>query len=70
MTVDIAMLSEAQRESLKRLRPDDVDQFAYAPFQGCSQGLFQIAPGWLRMELTPAGRQARALLLKDNSDAG
>ena len=55
-------LSEAQRERILSANPDDVDRFHYHPFKGRSKGLFNIAPGWQRLELSPLGRKVRAIL--------
>jgi hypothetical protein len=62
-------LTEAQQSRICTLNPDDVDRFGYAPFKGCSHGLFEIAPGWQRMQLSPIGLAMRAHLLKGNGDA-
>jgi hypothetical protein len=55
-------LSDAQREALLGVDPSDVSEDQYQPFKGCSQGIFQIAPGWKRLELTPFGRALRTHL--------
>jgi hypothetical protein len=55
-------LSDAQRESLLAVDPSDVSEALYQPFKGCSQGIFQVAPGWQRMELTSFGRALRTHL--------
>jgi len=55
-------LSDVQRERIMSVNPDDVDRFHYRPFEGRSKGLFNIAPGWQRLELSPLGREVRAIL--------
>jgi hypothetical protein len=70
---DLTALAEGltgkQRSRICTLDPDDVDRFGYAPFKGCSQGLFQVEPGWQRMRLSPLGLRVRNHLLKGNGDA-
>jgi hypothetical protein len=56
-------LSDAQRESLLGVDPSDVSEALYQPFKGCAAGIFQIAPGWKRLELTSFGRALRTQLL-------
>lgn len=55
-------LSEDQRARLIAADPRDINHFHYAPFEGAAMGLFQIAPGWQRMELSPTGLAVRAAL--------
>lgn len=55
-------LSKEQEAALIRLNPDSVSAADYAPFKGCSMGLFSVAPGWGRLELTADGRKVRAAL--------
>lgn len=62
-------LTDAQRDRLQTLDPHDVSRFHYHHFKGCSQGLFAVAPGWQRMELSPLGEQVRHYL-KETADNG
>ncbi|MGV7119539.1 hypothetical protein [Sphingopyxis sp. 550A] len=58
-------LSDAQREGLLAVNPDDVNRFHYDHFKGRSLGLFNVAPGWSRMELSRLGLAVRAILLRE-----
>lgn len=67
MSGGVEKLNAAQRTALARLSPDDVSRDDYAPFEGRSHGLFRVAPGWGRLELSRAGLSARAAILRARS---
>lgn len=55
-------LTAEQRDRLLSADPDDISRFHYHQFKGRSMGLFQVAPGWQRMELSTLGLAVRAHL--------
>lgn len=57
-----ANLTTVQCSRLLSADPHDISRYHYAPFEGASLGLFQVAPGWERMELSPLGLRVRAIL--------
>jgi len=61
-----AGLSEAQKDIILSVDPHDVTRDQYQPFYRCSLGMFEIAPGWGRMELSPIGLAVREIL--ENED--
>lgn len=61
-------LSEAQRSRMVTADPNAIDRFHYHHFKGQSQGLFVVAAGWKRMEMSPLGCEVRDYLLR-NPDA-
>lgn len=64
-----AGLTSVQRARLASVDPHNVSRYHYAPFKGQSLGLFQIAPGWSRMELSPFGHRIRNELIEQQARA-
>lgn len=58
----IRYLPDEPRRILLAADPANITREDYAPFIGQSRGLFQVAPGWQRMELSPLGLEVRARL--------
>lgn len=57
-------LTKAQREAITACDTVNVDRASYEPFRGRAKGLFQIAPGWQRLEIAPLGLSVRAILME------
>lgn len=61
-------MTDAQREAMLRVDPHDVDQVGAGTFARlCSSGLFRVAPGWARVEMTELGLAVRNHL-KETAD--
>jgi hypothetical protein len=65
----IEKLEGAEVSAIQRLDPNDVLADDHAPFKGRDRGLFQIAPGWKRLELNRVGLTVRSAILRAQSEA-